>query len=73
MMNLLKIKSTRIFLTGKASSRAVIVPVMSYLDYANSILVRLPKASITLLQTVQNMAAKIVLGKNKCPKALQSA
>ena len=65
ILNLLKIKVTRKFLTRKASSRAVIALVMSHLDYANSMLVGLPKTSINLLQRVQNMAAKIVLGKNK--------
>ena len=65
MLNLLKIKATRKFLTRKASSRAVIALVMSHLDYANSILGGLPKVSINPLQRVQNMAAKIVTGKNK--------
>ena len=70
--NLLKVKVSRKFLTSKASSRAVIALVMSHLDYVNSILVGLPKASINLLQKVQNMAAKIVLGKINM-KAHQSA
>ena len=72
MLNLLKIKATRKFLTKKASSRVVIALVMSHLDYANSILVGLPKTSINLLQRVQNMVAKIVLGKTNM-KAPQSA
>ena len=38
---------------------------MSHLDYANSILTGLPKASIHQLQRVQNMAAKMILQKNK--------
>ena len=64
MLNLLKIKATRKFLNRKVSSRAVIALVISQLGYANSILVGLPRTSINLLQSVQNMAAKIVLGKN---------
>ena len=39
--------------------------VMSHLDYANSILVGLPKVSIDQLQRVQSIAAKIVLGGSK--------
>ena len=35
------------------------------LDYVNSILIGLPKASIRQLQRVQNMTAKIVLQRNK--------
>ena len=48
MLNLLKIKATRKFLTRKVSSKAVISLVMSHLDYANSILVGLSKASMDL-------------------------
>ena len=63
MLNL-KIKATRKFLTKKASSKEVIALVTSHLDYANSILVGLPKVSIYQLQRVQNIAAKIVLGRS---------
>ena len=52
MMNLLKIKLTKKFLTRKASSRAVIALVMSHLDYANNTLFGLPKTSKNLLQRV---------------------
>ena len=64
-LNLLKIKAMRKFLTKETSTKAVIALVMSHLDYANSMLVGLPKTSISQLQRVQNIAAKIVLGKNK--------
>ena len=65
MLNLVKIKATRKFLTKKASSKVVIPLVKSHLDYVNSILVGLPKVSIDQLQRVQNIAAKIVLGRSK--------
>ena len=65
MFNLLKIKATRKFLTKQASSKAVIALVASHLDYANRILVGLPKVSIDQLQRVQNIAAKIVLVRSK--------
>ena len=65
MLNLLKIKATRKYLTTKACTKAVITLVMSHLDYANSILTGLPKASICQLQTEQNMVAKIILQRNK--------
>ena len=65
MLNLLKIKATRKFLTKEASSKAVIALVTSHLDYANSIVVGLPKFSIDQLQRVQDIAAKIVLGRSK--------
>ena len=65
MLNLLKIKAIRKYLTTEACTKAVITLVMSHLDYANSILNGLPKASICQLQRVQNMAANIVLQRNK--------
>ena len=65
MLNLLKIKATRKYLTTEACTKAVITLVMSHLDYANSILTGLPKASIHQLQRVQNMAAKVTLQRNK--------
>ena len=65
MLNLLKIKATRKYLATKAYAKAVITLVMTHLDYANSILTGLPKASICQLQRVQNMAAKIILQGNK--------
>ena len=64
MLNLLKIKATRKFLTKEASSKAVIALVMSHLDYASSILVGSPKVNIDHLQRVQNIAAKLVLGRS---------
>ena len=47
MLKLLKIKATRKYLTTKACMKTVIALVMTHLDYANSILAGLPKASIT--------------------------
>ena len=65
MLNLLKIKATRKYLTTEASTKALTTLVMTHLDYANSILTGLPKASICQLQRVQNMAARIILQGNK--------
>ena len=65
MLNLLKIKAIRKFLTKKASWKTAITLVMSHLDYANNILARLPKVSIDQLQRVQIITAKTVLGRSK--------
>ena len=64
MLNVIKMKAARKFLTKEACSKAVIALVTS-LDYANGILVRLPKVCIDQLQIVQNIAAKIVLRRSK--------
>ena len=73
MLNLLKVKATRKFLTKRASLKAVIVLVTLHLDYANSILVGLPTLALNNYKRVQNIAAKIVLGRSKyesSPKCL---
>ena len=64
MLNLLKTKTTGKFLTRKPSSKEIIAIVTSHIDYANSILVGLPKVSIDQLQRIQNIVAKIVLGRS---------
>ena len=52
------------FVTRSASNKLVVSLVISHLDDANALLLRgLPKCSIDQLQLVQNIAAKIVLGK----------
>ena len=65
MLNLLKIKAARKNLTRTACNKLVVVLVLSHLDYANGILGGLPKSSLNKMQAVQNMAAKITLGKGK--------
>ena len=65
ILNLLKIKATRKYLTTKACVKAVIALVMTHLDYENSILAGLPKASIHQLQRVQNMTARTELQRSK--------
>ena len=49
---------------------------LSHLDYANSLLMGLPVKTIKIMQNIQNLAAKVILGKQKsdsskeCLKAL---
>ena len=69
MLNLLKIKAARKNLTRTACNKLVVALVLSHLDYANSILGGLPKSSINKMQAVQNMAAKITLGRGKYDSA----
>ena len=65
MYNLFKIANIRNFLTTKAHYTAILVMVISHLDYANAIMVGLPEKNIAKLQRVQNMAAKAVLKRGK--------
>ena len=69
MLNLHRIKAARKHLTRTACNRLVVSLVLSHLDYANSLLGGLPKSSINKMQAVQNMAAKITLGKGKFDSA----
>ena len=43
--------------------------VITHLDYCNSILVGLPEVSMNQMQRVQNLAAKVILGKLKMESA----
>ena len=65
MFNLFKIANIRNFLMTEAWHTAVLTMVISHLYYANAIMVRLPEKHIGKLQRVQNMAAKVVLKRNK--------
>ena len=42
----------------------VMSQVMSHIDYANSILMKLPDCVLGQMQRVQDIAAKIVMGKS---------
>ena len=65
MFNLFKIANISNFLMTEACHTAVLTMVISLLDYANATMVGLPEKHIGNLQRVQNMAAKVVLKRNK--------
>ena len=65
MLNLLRIRAARKYLTRETCTTLTISIVISHLDYTIAILAGLPKVSLDKLQRVQNMAAKIVLNKGK--------
>ena len=65
MFNLQRICAARKYLTRSASNKLMVSLVISHLDYANAILGGLPKCIIEQLQQVQNIAAKILLGKGR--------
>ena len=69
ILNVLRIKATRKYLTRSACNKLMVSLVLSHLDYANSLLGGLPKASIAKLQRIQNIAARIVLNKGKYDSA----
>ena len=65
MKSIFKIKNIRKYLTQSATEILVLSTVLSHLDYCNSILAGLPNSEISWMQRVQNIAAKLVLGKSK--------
>ena len=69
MLNIYKIRAARKNLTRSACNKLMVSLVLSHLDYANSLLGNLPKTSIRKLQLVQNIAARITLGKRKYDSA----
>ena len=65
MINLQRIKFLRPSLTQESTHILVRGLVTSHLDYCNVIFAGLPKVLLKLLQKVQNIAAKLVLGYSK--------
>ena len=65
MLNLQRIKLVRRFLTEEAMETLVLATVMSYLDYCNSLLADLPNVDIGKFQRIQNICAKLTLGRMK--------
>ena len=65
MLNLQRIKLVRRFLMEEATETLVLATVMSHLDYCNSLLADLPDVDIGKFQRIQNICAKLTLGRMK--------
>ena len=65
MWNLQKLKTIRSVLTIEAANTLAMGTIISHLDYCNSIYSGLPETDLQKCQRVQNITAKIVLGKGK--------
>ena len=52
-------------LSQESCPQLILGLVMSHLEYVNAISINLPQSEIQKLQRIQNMAAKVVLCKNK--------
>ena len=71
MASLAKIKGIRNYLTKEAVETLVLSTAISHLDYCNRILTLVPDVDIKHMQLVQNIAAKLVLGKSKSDSSSQ--
>ena len=71
MNNFIKIKSIHKYITREACT-LVLMLCMSHLDYSDALLYGLPKKTIKRYQVIQNICAKLVLGKPKCPSLTEA-
>ena len=69
MFNLLRIKNVRHLFDLESVTTMILSLVISHLDYANAVMVGLPTTDLKKLQRVQNIAAKLILGKRKYDSA----
>ena len=72
MSNLIRIRNIRKFLTKDTCATLMLKLVVSHLDYCNSILAGVPKVTPNQLQRIQNMAAKVMLGRDKSASAKEA-
>ena len=63
--HLRSLSKVRPYITYKAASSIAVCPILSKLDYCNTLLSELPQKQIKRLQAVQNVAARTVM---KCKK-----
>ena len=61
MWNLYRIKHVRHCLTREACHTLALGLVMTHLDYANIIFLKLPYSTIAMLQQVKNITARLAL------------
>ncbi len=72
MLNYLKIKNIRKYLTKEATEIVVLSLVISHLDFCNVILYGISQSEIQKMQRIQNMCAKLVLNRGKFDSSKQS-
>jgi hypothetical protein len=72
MANIRKIRSIRNYLSVEVCNQIVVALVISHLDYANALYYGLPRCKLVKLQRMQNVAAKLVLGRRRMDSSRQS-
>ena len=70
-INLYRIRNILKYLTKETCTVFMLGLVLVHLDYANSLFVGLPQVDISRLQRIQNMEAKVILGRSKRDSATQ--
>lgn len=72
ILNYMRIKSIRQYLTKEATEILVLSLVMSHLDYCNVILYGIAQCDIQKMQRIQNMCAKLVLSRSRYDSSKQA-
>ena len=65
VLSIIRIQNIRKYLDKDTTHMLIKLLALSQLDYANSLLMGLPVKTIKIMQNVQNLAAKVILGKQK--------
>ena len=72
VLNIIRIWNIRKYLNKDTTHMLIKSLALSHLDYANSLLMGLPVKTIKIIQNVQNLAAKVILGKQKSDSSKES-
>ena len=70
--NFIKIKSICKYITREACTTLVLMVCMSHLDYSNALLYGLWNKTIKRYQVIQNICAKLVLGRQKYSRSTEA-
>ena len=71
-VNFIKVKSIHKYITLEACATLLLMLCISHLDYSNAVLYGIPNKTHNKYQRIQNMGAKLVLGKSKYDSSTES-
>ena len=71
ILNIIRIWNIRKYLDKDTTHMLIKSLALSHLDYANSLLTGLPAKTMKIIQDVQNLAAKVILGKHKSESSME--
>ena len=72
MANFIKIKSICKYIILEACTTLLLMLCMSHLDYLNALLYGIPNKTLNKYQRIQNICAKLALGKSKYDSSTES-
>ena len=72
MANFIKIRSICPYITWETCTTLLLMLCMSHLDYLNAVLYGIPNKTLNKYQRIQNMCAKLALGKSKYDSSTES-